>query len=102
MLHTIAYKYNYADIKLFKKLKISFVHAARDKIRLWTLNLAASKLYILNRQRSCQVPPTHVNNKIKVVDVINMMWDLQVRFIYDDKLLYVVFHSFFPLSGSGS
>lgn len=102
MLHTIAYKYNYADIKLFKKLKVAFVHGAGDKIRLWTLNLADFKLYILNRQRSCQVPTTHVNNRSKVVDVINMMWELQVRFMYDDKLLYVIFHSFFPLSESGS
>lgn len=49
VLYIIAYRYSNADIELFKKLKVSFVHAAGDKIRLWTLNLATSELCILNR-----------------------------------------------------
>ncbi|CAO3669138.1 unnamed protein product [Rhizopus stolonifer] len=77
VLHNIAYRYNYADIELFKKLKMSFVHVIGDKIRLWTLKLATSKLYILNRQRSCQVPITHENSKDKLMNVVNMIWELQ-------------------------
>lgn len=78
MLHTIAYRYNYADIELFKKLKISFIHAAGNKIRLWTLNLATSQLYILNRKRSCKVPIINKNCRNKFMAVVNMMWELQV------------------------
>ncbi|KAI7876495.1 uncharacterized protein EV154DRAFT_555722 [Mucor mucedo] len=31
MLHAIAYQFNYADITLFKKMKVLFVHAAKKK-----------------------------------------------------------------------
>lgn len=70
ILHAIAYRYNYADIEFFKKLKVSFVHAAGDKIRLWTLNLATSELCILNRQRSCQVPITYKNSRDKFMTAV--------------------------------
>lgn len=33
MLNYIAYRYSYADIGLFKKFKVSFVHVAEDKIK---------------------------------------------------------------------
>lgn len=52
MLHTAARLYNCADIELFKKLNIPFVHVTKKKIRLCTLNLATDKTYVLHRKRS--------------------------------------------------
>lgn len=73
MFHTTAYRRNCADIELFKKLKVPFVHAAGDKIRLWTLNLATSEFPILNHQQSFRVPVAHKSSKDKLTYVVNMV-----------------------------
>lgn len=78
LLHAVVHKYCFADFKIFKKLKVYFVHAAGQKMRLWTLNLAASKLYILNRQRSCKIPVKSENCREDFTNVVNMMWELKV------------------------
>ncbi|KAI8094242.1 hypothetical protein BDF21DRAFT_394702 [Thamnidium elegans] len=77
MLNSIAYKYCYADIKLFKKLKIYFIHAAGDKIRLWSFNLATSKLYVLNLQRSSKIPIHAKDSQENLTAIVNMMWELK-------------------------
>lgn len=52
MLHSIADRFNFADVELFKKFKVVFFRAADKKIRLWTMNLVSTKVYVLNRVNS--------------------------------------------------
>lgn len=81
MLHSAAHSYKYADVKLFKKLAIPFVHVAKKKIRLWTLNLATNETYVLPRRRSCTVPTTNINCKENLMATANLMWELQVSYL---------------------
>lgn len=78
MLDSIAYNYCYADLELFKELKVYFIHAVGDKIRLWILNLATSKLYVLNCQRSSTISMHAKNSKESLEVIVNMMWELKV------------------------
>lgn len=91
MLNSIAYKYCYADVDLFKKLKVYFVHAAGDKVRLWSLNLATAKIYVLNRQRSSQVPVQSYGCKENVMAIVNMMWELKVFITDFDKIPFYAY-----------
>ncbi|KAG2200151.1 hypothetical protein INT47_012432 [Mucor saturninus] len=52
MLHTIAYKYVYADADIFMRLKVYFVHPTKNRIRVWTFGLVDKELYVLNRIKS--------------------------------------------------
>ncbi|KAI9487695.1 MAG: hypothetical protein EXX96DRAFT_475105 [Benjaminiella poitrasii] len=56
MLHTVAHVYVYADLNIFKKFKVVFIHAANEKVRLWTLSLVSDKLYVLSRITSSILP----------------------------------------------
>ncbi|EPB91629.1 hypothetical protein HMPREF1544_01551, partial [Mucor circinelloides 1006PhL] len=77
MLNSIAFNYCYAGLDLFKKLKVYFIHAAGDRIRFWSFNLAISKLYVLNRQRSSKTPIHAKDSKESLMAIVNMMWELQ-------------------------
>lgn len=82
MLHTIAHQFIYADINVYQKLKICFVHAAQDRIRLWSFCLVSEELYILNRVDSAVLPTSHSNSdkfKADFKDLTNIFWRLKVR-----------------------
>ncbi|KAL0578588.1 hypothetical protein ABG067_008716, partial [Albugo candida] len=81
MLNNMAYNYCYADLELFRTLKVYFVHAAGDKIRIWSLSLATAKVYILNRQRSSKVPTLAEDSEESITSTVNMMWELKVDII---------------------
>ncbi|KAG1640971.1 hypothetical protein G6F44_006296 [Rhizopus delemar] len=67
LLHTVAYKYAYADIVIFNQLKVCFVHAANDKVRLWAFCLVSKELYVLNRADSSMLPtdPSKAENDFR-------------------------------------
>ncbi|CEP12587.1 hypothetical protein [Parasitella parasitica] len=56
MLHTVAHKFIHADIEVFKKLKVCFVHAHQNQVRLWTFSLVGRHLYALTRVDSAIIP----------------------------------------------
>ncbi|KAI7880278.1 uncharacterized protein EV154DRAFT_46429 [Mucor mucedo] len=56
MLHTIAYKCIHADIEVFKKAQVFFIHAAQTRLRLWSFGLVDKELYVLNRVDSVVLP----------------------------------------------
>lgn len=62
MLHSVAHKYYYADIKIFKKFKVCFVQAANKKIRC----------------ESAIVPIDNTCCEEDLRKLINTMWSLQV------------------------
>lgn len=39
----------YADVDIFFKLRVYFIHAAGEKIRLWSFGLVSKELYVFNR-----------------------------------------------------
>lgn len=59
MLHTIAHQFVHANIQVYQKLKICFVHAAQDRIRLWSFYLIDKELYVLNRVDSAVLPTSN-------------------------------------------
>lgn len=46
ILHTVAHDYVYADLGIFKKSKVVFIHAANERARLWNLGSVSEKLYV--------------------------------------------------------
>lgn len=78
MLHKVAYSYIYADADIFLKLKVYFIHAAGEKIRLWSFRLVSKELYVFNRIRSAVLPVNHVDSKEEFEGITNMMWELKV------------------------
>lgn len=80
MLHTIAHQFVHADIQVFKKLKICFIHAAQDRIRLWSFCLIDKELYVLNRVDSAVVPTSNSDRfKADFMHLANLCWKLKVR-----------------------
>ncbi|KAI8092363.1 uncharacterized protein B0P05DRAFT_583618 [Gilbertella persicaria] len=77
MLHKIAHKYVYADIDIFKQLKVCFVHAANNKIRLWAFCLVSKQLYILNRIDSSVLPTDSSNAENDLKGMTNLFWKLK-------------------------
>ncbi|KAG1454505.1 hypothetical protein G6F46_001860 [Rhizopus delemar] len=77
MLHMVAYNYIYADVDIFKQLKICFVHAANNRIRLWSFSLVSKELYVLNRITSSTLPTDHSNSKDDLMNTTNTMWELK-------------------------
>lgn len=86
MLHTVAHKFIHADIEVFKKLKVCFVHAHQNQVRLWTFSLVGRHLYALTRVDSAIIPTcysdtfkddfkhfSHLFWRIKVCDTEIMM-----------------------------
>lgn len=79
MLHTIAYRFIYADIEVFKKLQICFVHAAQDRIRIWSFRLIDKELYVLNRVDSAVLPISHSDKfEDQFTNLVNLFWKLKV------------------------
>ncbi|GAA5800100.1 hypothetical protein HPULCUR_005522 [Helicostylum pulchrum] len=80
MLHTIAYEFDHADIEIFRKQRIYFVHAAQNYIRLWSFSLVDKELYILTRIDSSSVPTSVSKNfEMEFKKVVNLFWKLKVR-----------------------
>lgn len=48
MLHIIAYKYIYADADIFMRLEVCFIHAAKDRIQIWTFRLVKKKSFMFS------------------------------------------------------
>lgn len=48
MLHIIAYKYIYADAVIFMRLEVCFIHAAKDRIQIWTFRLVKKKRFMFS------------------------------------------------------
>lgn len=80
-LHKVAYCYDYADANIFKKLRVFFVRAADERIRLWSFGLVGKELYIFDPLGSSIVPNNHVDLKQKLMDSANTMCDLKVGFL---------------------
>lgn len=78
MLHKVAYSYIYADADIFLKLRVYFIHAAGEKIRLWSFGLVSKELYAFYRIRSAVLPVNHVDSKEGFKGITNMMWELKV------------------------
>ncbi|KAK4518517.1 uncharacterized protein ATC70_008735 [Mucor velutinosus] len=79
MLHTIAHQFVHADIQTFQKLKICFLHAAQDRIRLWTFCLLDKELYVLNRVDSAVLPVSHSEDfQNQFMHVTNLFWKLKM------------------------
>lgn len=78
MIHKAAYSYIYADADIFFKLKVYFIHAAGEKIHLWSFGLVGKELYVFHRIQSAVLPLNHVNSKEEFKDITNMMWKLKV------------------------
>ncbi|CAO3637420.1 unnamed protein product [Mucor hiemalis] len=79
MLHTVAYKYIHCDIQLFKKLNIFFVHAAQDRVRLWSFCLIEKELYVLNRVDTAILPTGYSGEfKDEFKHLVNLFWMLKV------------------------
>lgn len=78
LLHTVAYKYAYADIVIFNQLKVCFVHAANDKVRLWAFCLVSKELYVLNRADSSMLPtdPSKAENDFR--SMTNLFWKVKI------------------------
>ncbi|KAI8081923.1 uncharacterized protein B0P05DRAFT_578882 [Gilbertella persicaria] len=87
MLHKVAYCYEYADADIFKKLKVYFVHAAEERLRLWSFGLVQKELYIFNRVRSANLSLTHIGSKENFMDVTNLMWELKINIDNSHKIL---------------
>lgn len=79
MLHTIAHQFVHADIQVYQKLKICFVHAAQDRVILWSFCLIDKKLYLLNRVDSAVLPTSHSDQfKTEFMRFANLFWKLKV------------------------
>ncbi|KAI8977632.1 hypothetical protein BDF20DRAFT_820631, partial [Mycotypha africana] len=87
MLHKIAFCYEYANVDLFKKLKVYFIHAAYKRIRFWYFGLVSEQLYVLDRVGSALLPIQHVGSKKEFMDVTNMMWELKSSIDFSHGLL---------------
>jgi hypothetical protein len=78
MLHSVAHKFHYADINIFKEFKVCFVQAANKKIRVWTFSLCDSKLYVIYRCDSAIVPIDNTCCEENLRKLMNTMWSLKV------------------------
>ncbi|KAI9248924.1 hypothetical protein BY458DRAFT_445593, partial [Sporodiniella umbellata] len=87
MLHKVAYSYIYADADIFLKLKVYFIHAAGEKIRLWSFGLVSKELYAFYRIRSAVLPVNHADFKEGLKGITNMMWELKTSIEYSHELL---------------
>lgn len=87
MLHTVAHDYVYADLNIFKKFKVVFIHAANEKVRLWTLSLVSDKLYVLSRITSSILPtdPSTAENGMRCMT--NLFWQAKQIIGESQKLL---------------
>lgn len=80
MIRTIAHQFVYCDIKVYHKLKICFVHAAKDRIWLWSFCLIDKELYILNIVDSTVLPTSNSDQfKAEFMRLANFFWKLKVR-----------------------
>lgn len=80
MIHTIAHHFVHYDIEVYKKLKICFVHAAKDRIRLWSFCLIDKELYVLNGVDSAVLPTSNSDQyKAEFMRLADLFWKLKVR-----------------------
>ncbi|CAO3670687.1 unnamed protein product [Rhizopus stolonifer] len=80
MLHNIAHRFVHADIQVYQKLKICFVHAAQDRIRLWSFCLIDRELYVLNRVDSTVLPTSNSDQfKAEFMRLTNLFWKLKIH-----------------------
>lgn len=79
MLHIIAYKYIYADADIFMRLEVCFIHAAKDRIQIWTFRLVKKKkLYVLNPIKSAILCIKPTNSMQDIKNMTNTIWKLKV------------------------
>lgn len=79
MLHYVARKFEYADVKIFKKFKVYFIQAANEKIRTWQFSLCDIKLYSIYRCTSSTLTLNYDGSKKNIEKFINNMWSFKVH-----------------------
>ncbi|KAI8369681.1 hypothetical protein BD560DRAFT_329950 [Blakeslea trispora] len=50
MMKTVADKFSYASVALFQKLKLYFIQASDEHIRLWSIQYVSNGIYSFNRE----------------------------------------------------
>lgn len=79
MLHTIAYEFVHANSQLLYQLKICFIHAHQNQIRLWSFGLVGEQLYVLSRVDSATVPTSYCSTfKNDFMRLSNIFWRIKV------------------------
>ncbi|CEG82149.1 hypothetical protein RMATCC62417_16265 [Rhizopus microsporus] len=75
IFNNIYKKYCWASKQTAGRLKIPFVHARRDTIHLWSLELCSSKLYCSKKVFKCVVPKA-MNATNDILTLGNVCWYL--------------------------
>lgn len=78
MLHSVARKYCFADVKVFKKFNVYFVQAANKNITIWRFCLCDAKLYSIYRCSSSEVTLNYKESEDCLKNILNNMWAFNV------------------------
>ncbi|KAG1183379.1 hypothetical protein G6F36_008492 [Rhizopus arrhizus] len=78
MLKTIADQYKYASVDVFEQLKIYFVHAADNKIKLWSLSYQ-DEVFHFWREGVLNIEPKFEDKEMYQQDAINYYWTFKCK-----------------------
>jgi len=78
MLKTIADHYKYASVDVFEKLQIYFVHAADDKIKLWSLSYQ-DEVFHFWREGVLNLEPKFEDKETYQQDIITFYWAFKCK-----------------------
>lgn len=80
MLHTVACEFVHVDIQLFQNLKIRFIHAHQNQIKLWSFGLVGKRLYVMSSRVESATVPTLYSDSYKddFMKLTNLFWKIKV------------------------
>ncbi|KAG2228469.1 hypothetical protein BDF21DRAFT_376012 [Thamnidium elegans] len=77
MINEIAYLYKYASFDIFTKVRLFFIHAKKNKLRLWSFEMPAPGLYILNLLNSVIIPDNCASCELPMESLCVELWNLR-------------------------
>ncbi|GAN09074.1 hypothetical protein MAM1_0242c08596 [Mucor ambiguus] len=77
MLNQIAYQYEYASFDVLTGVRIYFVHAKSNKLRLWSFEMASPGIYVLNLLDSQTLPDDFASSELAVESLCIELWHLK-------------------------
>ncbi|KAI8144736.1 hypothetical protein BJV82DRAFT_57723 [Fennellomyces sp. T-0311] len=79
MLKTIADRFRYASFKVFSRLKLYFLHAHTEHIRLWSISCPEPRVFLMMREDKCTVPVDSNDDPKVLLDYIGFSWTFKER-----------------------
>ncbi|KAI9264315.1 hypothetical protein BDA99DRAFT_463281 [Phascolomyces articulosus] len=79
MLKSIANQFKYGDIKLFKRIKVYFLHASKEEVRLWSVQYVSRHIYVVCREDTAKMPYDYNDLPSDITYFIHFFWVLKLR-----------------------